>query len=74
MTYHGTDDLKLSGFSDFDYQGCLDSRKSTSGFVFMLCGGAIAWKSKKQECVTQSTMEVEYMALNAAAKEAVHLK
>ena len=40
----------------------------------MLCGGAIAWKSKKQECVAQSMMEVEYMALNAAAKEAVHLK
>uniref|UniRef100_A0A7N2MYJ8 Uncharacterized protein n=1 Tax=Quercus lobata TaxID=97700 RepID=A0A7N2MYJ8_QUELO len=74
LTYHGSDDLKLSRFSDFDYQGCLDSRKSPSGFVFMLCGGAIAWKSKKQECVAQSTMEAEYIALNAAAKEAVYLK
>ena len=43
LTYHGSTDLKLHGFSDSDYQGCLDSRKSTSGFVFMLCGGAIVW-------------------------------
>uniref|UniRef100_A0A2N9EYJ2 Integrase catalytic domain-containing protein n=1 Tax=Fagus sylvatica TaxID=28930 RepID=A0A2N9EYJ2_FAGSY len=74
LTYHGSTDLKLHGFSDSDYQGCLDSRKSTSGFVFMLCGGAIVWKSKKQECVAQSTMEAEYVALNAAAKEAIFLK
>ena len=74
FTYHGSDDLKLFGFLDSDYQGCLDSRKSTFGFVFMLCGGAIAWKSKKQECVAQSTMEAKYIALNAMAKEVVYLK
>uniref|UniRef100_A0A7N2LRD3 Retrovirus-related Pol polyprotein from transposon TNT 1-94 n=1 Tax=Quercus lobata TaxID=97700 RepID=A0A7N2LRD3_QUELO len=42
--------------------------------TLMLCGGAIAWKSKKQECVAQSTMEAEYIALNATAKEGVYLK
>ena len=40
----------------------------------MLCGGAITWKGKKQECVAQSTMEDEYIALNAKAKEAIYLK
>ena len=74
LTYHGSTDLKLHGFSNSNYQGCLDNQKSTSGFVFTLCGGAIVWKSKKQECVAQSTMKVEYVALNAPAKEAIFLK
>ena len=44
--------------------------KSTSGWVFTFGGGAIAWASKKQTCITHSTMESEFIALAAAGKEA----
>ncbi|GJS00640.1 zinc finger, CCHC-type containing protein [Tanacetum coccineum] len=47
---------------------------STSGWVFMLGGGAILWASKKQTCITSSTMESEFVALAAASKEAEWLR
>ncbi|XP_068640914.1 secreted RxLR effector protein 161-like [Aristolochia californica] len=72
LTYQA-DKLELIGYSDLDYQGCIDTRKSTFGFIFMLGGGAISWKSKKQDCVTQSTMETEYVAMNLATREVVYL-
>ena len=49
--------LKLVGYSNSDYHECVDTRKSTSSFVFMFGGGAISWKNKKQVCVAQSRME-----------------
>ncbi|GJT21417.1 zinc finger, CCHC-type containing protein [Tanacetum coccineum] len=47
---------------------------STSGWVFLLGGGAISWASKKQTCITGSTMESEFVALAAVGKEAEWLK
>ncbi|GJW58413.1 zinc finger, CCHC-type containing protein [Tanacetum coccineum] len=47
---------------------------SISGWVFLLGGGAICWASKKQTCITGSTMEYEFVALAAARKEAEWLK
>ena len=35
------------GYSDSDFAGCVDSRKSTSGYIFMLAGGAVSWRSAK---------------------------
>ena len=58
------------GYSDADWAGDLDDRKSTSGYVFQIGGGAVSWKSKKQSCVA-STAEAEYMALASAAQEAI---
>ena len=49
--------LKSVGYSNSDYHECVDTRKSTSSFVFMFGGGAISWKNKKQVCVAQSRME-----------------
>ena len=65
---------KTVGFTDSDFQGDIDSRKSTSGYVFTLNGGAICWRSIKQTCVADSTTEAEYVAASEAAKEAVWLK
>jgi hypothetical protein len=45
----------LIGFTDSDYAGDQDDRKSTSGYVFMLGNGAVSWSSKKQPIVTLST-------------------
>ena len=65
------DDTELVGYSDADWAGDLNDRKSTSGYVFMLGGAAISWKSCKQGCVALSTAEAEYMALASAAQEAL---
>ncbi|KAG9444534.1 hypothetical protein H6P81_015874 [Aristolochia fimbriata] len=66
--------LMVEGYSDSDYQGDQDDRKSTSGYVFMFGGGAISWKSKKQDCIAISTMEAEYIACSLAAQEAIWIR
>ena len=73
LCYRGND-LALRGYTDADWAGDGDERKSTSGFVFLLGNGAISWSSKKQTCIALSTMEAEFVALSAAAQEAVWLK
>jgi hypothetical protein len=66
--------LKLLGWSDSDYAGDLDDRKSTSGYVFMLGTGAISWSSKKQPIVTLSTTEAEYVAAASCACQCIWLR
>jgi hypothetical protein len=67
----GTD---LLGYTDSDWAGDRGDRKSTSGFVFLFCGGAISWKSKKQTIVALSTTEAEYIAASEASREAIWLQ
>ncbi|TYK11834.1 gag/pol protein [Cucumis melo var. makuwa] len=74
MLVYGAKDLILIGYTDSDFQTDKDSRKSTSGSVFTLNGGAVVWRSIKQGCIADSTMEVEYVAACEAAKEAVWLR
>jgi hypothetical protein len=64
----------LTGFSDSDWAGDLDTYKSTSGYVFLLYGGAISWKSAKQNIVATSSTEAEYIASSEAAKEALWIR
>jgi hypothetical protein len=64
----------LVGFCDADYAGDLTTRRSTSGFVFLLHGGAVAWVSRLQATVAVSTAEAEYMAAALASKEALWLR
>jgi len=73
LNYQGKD-LRLEGYSDADWGGDLDERKSTSGFVFLPNNGTIYWSSKKQKCIALSTMETEFVVLSAAIKEDVWLK
>ena len=63
--------LDIRGFIDVDWAGDLDQRRSTSGYVFSLFGGAVSWMSKRQSVVVLSTTEVEYIAATHASKEAV---
>ncbi|KAL0553858.1 hypothetical protein IC582_007762 [Cucumis melo] len=74
MLVYGAKDLILTGYTDSDFQTDKDSRKSTSGSVFTLNGGAVVWRSIKQGCIADSTMEAEYVAACEAAKEAVWLR
>ncbi|KAL0413194.1 UNVERIFIED_CONTAM: Retrovirus-related Pol polyprotein from transposon TNT 1-94 [Sesamum radiatum] len=61
LCYHGGS-LSLVGYSDADGSMNRDERKSTSGYTFLLGGAAITWWSKKQRCISLSTMEAEYVA------------
>ncbi|KAI3644715.1 hypothetical protein MP228_010879 [Amoeboaphelidium protococcarum] len=64
----------LTGFSDSDHCGNLDHSKSTSGYVFYLCGVPVSWKSSLQPIVALSSVEAEYIALAAAVKEGIWIK
>ena len=70
----GDDDGNLAGFSDANWAGDSNDQKSTSGYVFVMNGGAISWKSRKQTCVALSTAEAEYVALASAAQETAWMR
>ena len=75
LTFKAADaDVVLKGFTDADWAGDISTRKSTSGYVFKICGGFISWRSNKQSTVALSTTEAEYIALTSAAQEAVWLR
>lgn len=59
ITYGGQDQLLMEGYSDSDWAGDKESRRSKSGFIFMLNGGPVSWCSKKQPTVALSSTEAE---------------
>ena len=64
----------LQAYCDADFGGDLDSRRSTTAYIFMLNKGAISWGSRLQPTVAASTTEAEYMAAAVAAREALWIK
>ena len=75
LVYRQVEDLKLVGFSDSDFAGNYpDSKKSTCGYVFMLAGGAIAWKTMKQTLVSTSTMQAEFIAVYETVCEGLWIR
>lgn len=70
----GGKDISPKGYCDADWGGDLTTRRSTTGYVFLMGGGAISWNSKRQPTVALSTTEAEYMATTQAAKEAIWLR
>ena len=73
LVYSGQDLIPLR-YTDSDFQSNRDSRKSMSRSIFTLGGGASVWRSVKQSCIADSTMEAEYVAACEAAKEAIWLR
>lgn len=67
-------DLILTGYTDADWAGDANDRRSVSGYIFILGSNIISWGSKKQPTVALSSMEAEYMALSYAAREAIWLR
>jgi hypothetical protein len=61
--------LELTAYSDADWGGNLDDRKSTTGYFVLINNNIVSWTSKKQETVALSTAEAEYMAIAAAGSE-----
>ena len=65
--------MKLQGYENADFAGDIDSRKSTTEFVFTLGGTAISWASNLQKIVTLSTTKFEYVAATETGKEMIWL-
>lgn len=65
---------ELIGYSDSDFAADLNTRRSTTGYIFKFCNGPVTWNSQRQHSVSLSTTEAEYVAASHAAKESVWLK
>lgn len=67
-------DNELLAYTGSDYAGDLDDRKSTSGYVFLLCSTVVSWSSKKQPIVSLSTTKTEFISATSCACQAIWLK
>jgi hypothetical protein len=73
-TKNKSSDSELIGYSDADYAGSVEDRRSTSGYVFTYKNCLVTWNSGKQKTVSLSSTEAEYIALTTAVKEAIWLR
>ncbi len=71
LRFGGLSPQDVVGYCDADWAGDLEDRRSTTGFVFMMGGGATSWSSKRQPIIALSTTEAQYMASTQATKEAI---
>ncbi len=74
ITYNNKRKMELEAYVDSDYASDKDERKSTTGYVIMLGGGAVQWKSQIQKMVSLSSIEAEYKALPTYTAEVTYLK
>lgn len=69
-----SENAEMVGFTDSDWCGGQDDRRSTAGYVFQFCSGSISWCSKKQSVVALSSCEAEYIAAALGACQALWLE
>ncbi|XP_059310869.1 secreted RxLR effector protein 161-like [Lycium ferocissimum] len=72
--HYSGDPTILEGYSDASWITDQEDYSSTSGWVYLFGGGAISWGSKKQTCLTDSTMAAEFVALSSASKKGEWLR
>ena len=73
LTYRRSSYLEIVEYSDSDFAGCLDSRRSTSSYIFMLAGKAVSWKNVKQTLIDSFTMEAEFITYYEASNHGIWL-
>uniref|UniRef100_A0AAV1VDW8 Uncharacterized protein n=1 Tax=Peronospora matthiolae TaxID=2874970 RepID=A0AAV1VDW8_9STRA len=73
IVFDGNNKHEPLGFADVSWASDLDSRRSTTGYVFFINNSVVSWKSKRQPTVATSSTEAEYMASYSATQEAVWL-
>jgi hypothetical protein len=65
---------RLLGWADADWAACTATRRSTSGYISTLNGGALSWKCRQQKSVATSTSEAEYVAASRASDDILYLR
>lgn len=73
LFYSSSKEIEIVGYSDSDWGGDSDERKSTSGYSFMLGKTVCSWPSKKQSIIALSMCEAEYVAAASSACQSVWL-
>jgi hypothetical protein len=75
LVYKNTDGpTTLVGYTDSDWAGDVDKRRSRTGYIFYLSGAPVSWSSRLQKCAALSSCEAEYVAACAATQEAMWLR
>ena len=72
--YRQTNNSEVIGYLDSDFTGYIDSHKSTSGYIFMMAGGAVSWRSVKQTLTATSTIEAEFVSYFEATSHGAWIK
>ena len=74
ILFEKANNFSLTCYSDSDFAGDSETRRSTGGNVLIFCGGPVSWSSKIQQTVALSTTEAEYMAACEAVKELIWVR
>ncbi|KAE8906813.1 hypothetical protein PF010_g11342 [Phytophthora fragariae] len=74
IVYDGLLGTQLEVYSDADWAGNRDDRRSVSGIMLMMCGAPVMWRSTFQKTIALSSTEAEYMALSDCVKECVWMR
>lgn len=74
LTFKRGQEFEVKGYCDSDYASDLDRRRSITGYVFLVGGNTVSWRSGLQHIVALFTTEAKYMALVEATKEGLWLK
>ncbi|KAK1653449.1 hypothetical protein QYE76_071254 [Lolium multiflorum] len=71
ITFRKSSSTLLSAFSDADWAGCIEDRRSTGGFAIFIGPNLVSWIARKQDSVSRSSTEAEYKALANATTELI---
>ncbi|XP_044478603.1 uncharacterized mitochondrial protein AtMg00810-like isoform X1 [Mangifera indica] len=74
LMFRKNNNLQIEVYTDADWVGCTTDRRSTSGYCTFIGGNLVTWRSKKQNVVARSSVEVEFRSLAHGISEAIWLK
>ena len=74
LWYPKRNNFTLKAFTDVDWVGSIDDRKSTSGAAFYLGDCLVSWPSKKKTSISLSTVEAEYIVVASCCTQVIYMK